>query len=115
MSNRINADTPRRIGSVSESMRWPAGKSNKGRCLRQDDHHFSGFHKRSRRISDLQTHFAHGVGCNDRRDVLPADGKSHLRYQAVDLNVGDAPNQLVAPADATEIGTALTHGTSFGR
>jgi len=68
------------------------------------DHYFSRFHQGGDRFALLQAHFAHRGRGHNRRNVLPTNGKAHLRYQSADLDVRDPANQLIAPADLAETG-----------
>src|ERR671924_621599 len=70
--------------------------------LQFHDHDFRRLNERSRGLSDFQTHLAHRVGGNNRRDLLPANGEPDLRHQPFDADFGHAAYQLVATADAAE-------------
>ena len=72
------------------------------------DHHFRGLDQRRGFVAALQAHLARGIGGDDRRDVLPADGHLHLGHQSLDADFHDAAHQLVAAADAAEIGAGLS-------
>ena len=59
----------------------------------------------------FQPQLTHGVGRDDGRDVLVADGESHLGDQAADFNVGDAPDELISSTDAPEAAATLLGST----
>ena len=46
-----------------------------------DNHYFGGLDERGRGLPLGETHFASGVGGDDRRDALAADQQLHLREQ----------------------------------
>ena len=89
-----------------------SGEKNK--LLKPDDHDFGGLHESGDGLAFFQAHFANGIGGDDGSNALTADGEGHLRYQAVNFYVGDAADELVAPADAPEIAPALAHFAGLG-
>ncbi len=75
--------------------------------LRAQDHNFCGFNQGGGGLTFFQAHFAGGVGGDNCRDVLAADGESHLCQQAFDFEVDDAAYELISSADVAELGPAL--------
>jgi hypothetical protein len=51
---------------------------------------------------------------DDRRDLLLSDGNLYFRHQAADAHLIDAPNQLIAPADAARRVRTLRSGFASG-
>jgi len=73
-------------------------------CLDPDDHHFGGLYQRGSFVTTPETHFACGIGRDDRRDVLAADRELDLRQQAFNSHFNDAAYQLIAAADIAKVG-----------
>jgi len=113
-SNSISLPTWQLIcsKSVSELFRssWLLQRPN----LSAEDHYFRGLYERSGGVANPEAHFIDGVGGDDCSDGLPADGKRDLRHESVGFDLRDAPNKLVAPADAAEGLAAFGNRTSFG-
>src|SRR5438045_61945 len=74
--------------------------------LGANNHDFGGLNQRSRGVADLQLHFLNCIGGDDRRNLLPADRKLHLRHQPAGLDLHHSANQLVASADMPEVAPA---------
>src|SRR5207245_3637896 len=66
------------------------------------DHHFGGLDQRGRHLAFLEAHLTDGIGGHDGRDALLADRECHLGEQPARLDIQNAPDGLVAPADATK-------------
>src|SRR5579863_8314744 len=66
---------------------------------RTNDHHLGRFDEGGGRLARLQAEVADGVAGDDGRDRLTADVERHLAEQADRLDPGDAPDELIAPAD----------------
>lgn len=82
----------------------------RGPFERQSDfynHDFCGFDEGRCFIAAFQAHLARRVGGDDGSDVLAANGQADLRHQAVNLHLGDAAHELVAPGDASKSGPAF--------
>lgn len=84
------------------------------RRLNAENHHFGGFDKGGDRLALLQSHFASRIGGDDGGDVLAADGKAHLRHQALDFDARHPADQLIAAGDAPEIRAPPGHVTGLG-
>jgi hypothetical protein len=83
--------------------------------LYSQDHDFSRFDKGSRHLPFLQTHFANRVRCNHRGNPLSANRQGDLCHDSFDLNVEDAPDQLIPCADLPELSPTLRNRQSFFR
>jgi hypothetical protein len=75
--------------------------------IRYYDHDLGGLDEGGGNLPLFQTQLAHCIGCDDGGNVLLTDRESDLREQAVDLDICDTPNELIAPADAAKRATAL--------
>jgi hypothetical protein len=73
-------------------------------CLDSYDHYFGGLYQRGSFVTTPQTHFARGIGRDDRGDVLAADGELDLRQQAFNSHFHNAAYQLIAAADIAKVG-----------
>src|SRR5208337_4362420 len=71
-----------------------------------ENHHFGGFDERGGALAGLQAHLFGGIGGDDGGDVLLADCERDLRHESAEFDGDDAPDELVAPADFTEIAAA---------
>ena len=78
-----------------------------------DNQDFGRLDQRCNGLALLEAHFTDSVGGNNRCNVLPADRKLHLSHQSIDFHVGNSSNELVPPADPTEIGAALRDVPAF--
>src|SRR6476646_4141979 len=75
--------------------------------LYSQDHDFSRFDKSSSNLPFLQTQLANGVRGDHRGDSLSANRQGDLCHDSVDLDIEDAPYQLVAGADLPELSATL--------
>ena len=74
-----------------------------------EDHDLGGLDEGRGFVPRLQAQFASSVSGNNGGDALAPDGKGDLGHQAVDFHFKDAPDQLIATADAAETGTPFRH------
>ncbi len=81
--------------------------------LHANDHDFGGLDERGGGVALLETHFSNRIRGDNGGDALAADGEGDLGHQAADLDVQDAADELIAPADATKIGSSLLNRTVF--
>ena len=75
--------------------------------LYSQDHDFSRFDKSSGQLPFLQTQLANGVRGDHRGDPLSANRQGNLCHDSVDLDIENAPYQLVAGADLPELSAPL--------
>ncbi len=66
------------------------------------DHHFGGLDEGDGNVAFLQVKVGDGVGGDDGGDALHAERDDDLGEQAVNLDLGDAAEKLVAAADAAQ-------------
>src|ERR1700683_475969 len=109
----------RLIGSVAGDGNEHSGASRKraqeSEKLKPNDHDFGGLHEGGDGLAFFQTQFANRVGGDDGGDALASDGEGDLGDQAVNFDVGDAADELIAPADAAKIGAAFGNVAMFRR
>jgi len=65
------------------------------------NHHFGGFDERYGGVAGLEGEVAGAVGCDDGGDALIPDGEDYLGEQAVDDDLYDRADELVATADSS--------------
>jgi hypothetical protein len=75
--------------------------------LYSQDHDFSRFDKSSGQLPFLQTQLANSVRGDHRGDPLSANRQGNLCHDSVDLDIENAPYQLVAGADLPELSAPL--------
>lgn len=96
---------PRRSARLGRSA-WRYGRLEVRRTevrplLRPNNHDLSGFDKGGGGVTGLEVELARGVGGDDGRDALIADGENDLCHEAVDDDFSDRAPQLITAADAT--------------
>src|ERR1700722_4414604 len=84
-----------------------AASGEKNERLKPDDHDFGGLHEGGDGLALFQAQFADCIRGDDGGDALAADGKGHLRDEAVNFYVGDAADELIASTDAAKVGAAF--------
>lgn len=67
--------------------------------LEKLDHDVGGFDEGGGGVATFELHLADGVGGDDGGDALVVDGEDDLGHEAVDLDVDDFADELVASAD----------------
>jgi len=80
--------------------------------LNTQNHDLRGFNQCGSGLPWLQSHFASRTGGDNRCDLLTADGDLHFGHEAADSDGVDAPDELIAPADATDDLMPLLFGSA---
>ena len=83
-------------------MNGPDRETRNSSRLDANDHDLGGLHQRSGGLAFAQLHFAHGIGGDDRGNLLVSDGEHNFCEQAADPDFNDFPDQLVTPAEVSE-------------
>src|SRR5689334_787239 len=87
-----------------------------GRPALSDDHDFGRFDERRRSLTHFQAQVSRGVARNDGGDALSADVEQDLGQKTDRFELGDAPHQLISPADQVlEPGPRRAHPGSTPR
>src|ERR1700691_1264039 len=90
------------------------GSATRSGKLEPDDHDFGGLYQSGDGLAFFQAEFANRVGGDDGGNALATDGEGDLGDQAINSYIGDAADELVAAADAAEIGAAFGDVAVFG-
>jgi hypothetical protein len=64
-----------------------------------EHHDLGGFDERGDGVTGFELHFAGSVGGDDGCDDLATDGKFDLGHEALDFEIDDAADELIASAD----------------
>src|SRR6201998_2876284 len=81
--------------------------------LRFSNHHFGCLDEGDPGFAGFQLEFPHGVGGDDGGDALFPNGKHHFGQQALDGDLDNYPEKLVAAADARAPGVRDTVRQEF--
>src|SRR3954454_24140565 len=79
-----------------------------GAWLNANDQDFCRLDERSCNFTFFQLHLVHGIGGDDRGDVLAGDVERDLSKKPAGLYAYDSTNELIASADAAEVAAQLS-------